>query len=69
MVYVPIGVQTERLDLSEAAGTFTVQWYNPRDGGPLKAGSLSEVEGGKPVSLGDPPVDPGKDWVILVRKK
>lgn len=50
---------------SGSAG-FNIQWYNPRTGGALQTGSLASVSGPGKVSLGAPPADPGKDWVILV---
>ena len=58
---------TADLDLGTAAAAFTVAWYNPREGGPLQAGSVAEVKGPGKVSLGRPPADPSKDWVVLVK--
>jgi hypothetical protein len=55
------------LDLSDSTGTFEVRWYDPRNGGPLQAGSLNSVRGGAVRSLGKPPTDQDKDWAILVR--
>ena len=65
-VYLPAG-GTADLDLGTAAAAFTVAWYNPREGGPLQAGSVAEVKGPGKVSLGRPPADPSKDWVVLVK--
>jgi hypothetical protein len=56
------------LDLSGAAGEFRVQWFNPRTGGKLSAGSVASVVGGRKAALGDPPAEPGEDWVVLVRQ-
>ena len=56
------------LDLSDVTGTFEVQWFNPRDGGPLLTGSTQSVQGGGKVSLGNPPGDPGHDWLAVVRR-
>ena len=58
---------TTKLDLGQSAGTFSVKWYNPRGGGPLQSGSLKSVRAPGIVSVGRPPIDPKKDWVILVR--
>ena len=33
------------IDLSGASGTYTVDWYDPRNGGDLQKGSIAEVEG------------------------
>jgi hypothetical protein len=68
LVYLPEGGSAE-LDLSGASGAFRVQWFNPRAGGELADGSVKEVAGGAAVSLGDPPVDPKEDWLIVVRQK
>ena len=67
LVYLPEGGTTE-LDLSQADGTFTVQWFNPRSGGKLMDGSVTRVKGGGTVSLGNPPSDKGEDWLVLVRE-
>jgi hypothetical protein len=55
-----------QLNLTEANGDFTVQWYDPRNGGELMQGDVTTVKGGSTVSLGNPPADADKDWVILV---
>ena len=67
VVYLPHGGPAE-LDLSGAAGEFRVQWFNPRTGGKLSAGSVASVVGGRKAALGDPPAEPGEDWVVLVRQ-
>ena len=56
-----------KLDLSDGKGTFEVQWYDPRHGGPLLTGTVRVVNGGSMCSLGNPPKDTNKDWAILVR--
>jgi len=67
VVYLPDGGASE-LDLSGAEGAFKVKWFNPRAGGDLQDGSVSRVQGGGRVSLGQPPADPSQDWAVLVRK-
>ncbi|MHC4424311.1 MAG: putative collagen-binding domain-containing protein, partial [Planctomycetota bacterium] len=62
-VYLPDGGTA---DLNLAAGSYTVQWYNPRAGGELKNGSVTKVTGPGEICLGNPPADGGKDWVVLV---
>lgn len=49
-----------------AAGTYKVDWYNPREGGPLEEG-LTSLSGGGYVSIGSAPTS-GEDWVALVRE-
>jgi hypothetical protein len=68
LVYLPDGGSTE-LDLKQAVGSFTIQWFNPRDGGPLLYGSVTLVTAGKMVDLGTPPADADKDWLIVVAKQ
>jgi len=64
-VYDP-GGGTVKLKLK--AGNYTVRWYNPRKGGALQQGSITKVTGPGEKSLGGPPSDPGKDWVVFVKK-
>jgi hypothetical protein len=48
-------------------GKFQVQWYNPRTGGELKKGKT--VKGGGACTLGNPPCNDDRDWVVLVRRR
>ncbi|MEM6337078.1 MAG: putative collagen-binding domain-containing protein, partial [Bacteroidota bacterium] len=67
-VYLPAG-GTTALEVKDYPNrTFSVQWFDPRKGSPLMAGSISFVQGGSnAVMLGTPPYEPNADWVILVR--
>ena len=56
------------LDLEGSNDDFTVQWYDPRNGGALKNGSVTTVTGPGKVNLGTAPAEPGKDWAILVKR-
>lgn len=67
-VYKPIGESTG-LNLSGVSGSFTVNWFNPKSGGDLQQGSVTEIAGGGIVKLGNPPSNPEGDWVILLTKK
>ena len=67
VVFLPDGGSAS-LDLGAASGTFQVRWFDPRNGGDLAVGSVEAVEGGGKRGLGNPPSDPGEDWVVLVRK-
>ncbi len=55
------------LDLGSSAGSFSVQWYDPRVGGPLQTGTIGSVTGPGVVALGLPPSDTGEDWAVLVK--
>ncbi|HSG73031.1 MAG TPA: putative collagen-binding domain-containing protein, partial [Planctomycetaceae bacterium] len=67
LVYLPNGGSSS-LDLRKAPGKYTVHWFNPREGGTLQAGSTSEVSGGADATLGNPPADADRDWLVVVRQ-
>ena len=66
LVYLPDGGKGF-LDLTHARGSYSVQWFNPRTGGELVSGNVTEVKGGGKVSLGAPPADWEEDWLVVVR--
>ncbi|MFQ6036569.1 MAG: DUF5060 domain-containing protein [Sedimentisphaerales bacterium] len=66
-VYLPSG-GTTHLDLGDSSATFAVQWYNPRTGGPLQTGTVTEITGPGSAAIGHPPQDTDKDWVALINK-
>ncbi|MEL7339963.1 MAG: putative collagen-binding domain-containing protein, partial [Bacteroidota bacterium] len=53
------------LDLSEASGTFELQWFNPRTGETLA--KTKRIKGGKSVRL-RPPTERGEDWLAVIKK-
>ena len=67
LVYLPAGGPAE-IDLRGAPGRFTVKWFDPRGGGPLQQGSVSEVPGGGKAALGTPPADTSDDWLIVITR-
>ena len=67
LVYLPNGGEP-KIDLSAADGRFRVRWFNPREGGELKQGSIGSVIGGLEVALGTPPSDPTEDWLVVVQR-
>jgi hypothetical protein len=67
LVYLPSGGNVE-LDLSGTKNHFSVRWLNPRVGGNLESGSVTQVTGGGAVSLGTPPTKDSNDWLAVVRK-
>lgn len=63
------GEGASTIDLSGVNGKFSVQWYNPREGGDLASGSKQVVIGGRKVAPGLPPGgDYTEDWVCLLTK-
>ena len=67
LIYLPRGGSAD-LDLSGAAGEFSVHWFDPRAGGGLKQGSVRMLKGGSRVSLGAPPAPADEDWLAVVRR-
>ncbi len=67
-VYLPNGGSC-KLNLEGHELTYQIKWYNPRIGGALRSGSVTEVNGPGMVSLGQPPADTNKDWAVLVKRK
>ncbi len=57
------------IDLSDANGSYTVQWFDTRQGGDLQAGTVRSVSSGGTVSLGTAPSESDQDWAVLLRKK
>ena len=66
LVYLPTGGSTQ-LNLVDTQRKFRASWFNPRTGGSLVDGSVKSVDGGREVSLGDPPSDRDEDWLVIVR--
>lgn len=67
-VYLPNG-GTTTIDLTHTKGAFEVRWHDPRHGGELQVGSVSEIAGGGKPSLGTAPNELENDWAVLVRRK
>lgn len=68
VVYLHPGKETTSLNLGNSGKSFTIQWYDPRNGGDLMDGSVKTVNASGTVALGNPPKDKDKDWVVLVRE-
>ena len=56
------------LDLENVNGNFSVQWYNPREGGKLQKGETTKISGGKTQEILGAPTQSEKDWVVLIKK-
>ncbi len=63
LVYLPDGGRVA-LDLGNDPGEFTLHWFNPRQGGPLKTPD-GKLSGGTPVTLTAPDEN---DWLAVLRK-
>lgn len=67
-LYLPQG-GTGMIDLTGNQNQYSVEWYNPRNGGKLQSGNVASVQGGKKVSIGEAPGDLHNDWVCLLKVK
>ena len=56
------------IDLQSYEGEWSVQWYDPRNGGELQTGSVESITGSGFQDLGVPPSTGQKDWVALVKR-
>ncbi|OFY59195.1 MAG: hypothetical protein A2V50_02615 [Bacteroidetes bacterium RBG_19FT_COMBO_42_10] len=65
-IYMPVGKAT---DIKIPNNGYSVNWFNPREGGDLHQGSVNKITGGGFASTGNPPVQDGKDWVCLIRRE
>jgi hypothetical protein len=65
-VFLPSG-GTTNLDLGTCTGTYTVKWYDPRNGGALQNGSVTSIHGPGSVTIGSPPSSTSSDWVALIK--
>ena len=69
--YIP---EAWRTPLAVAPGTYTLHWYDPRNGGdliPASGGTVKAEQGQMRRSGGlelNPPREPGMDWVALLRR-
>ena len=57
-----------QLDLKDHDGSYSVKWFDPRNGGTLHNGSVKSIKGNGMKSLGTAPNNPEKDWIVVVRQ-
>ncbi len=67
LVLLKKGVKSQ-LNLKEFDGNYSVKWFDPRNGGPLQNGSIKRIKGSGMKSLGTPPDNYEKDWIVVVRR-
>lgn len=68
-VLIPLGLETTSIDLGSTQIEFSINWFDPRNGGALQQGSINSVKAGGKVNLGNPPQEPEMDWVVLLKRK
>ena len=67
VVYLPAGTKNARLRL-DSEEALPVKWFNPREGGEMLDGSITSLQGKGFQSLGEPPAEHDKDWVVVIRQ-
>ena len=65
-VYLKNGGSTN-LNITGGSKSYTIQWYNPREGGALVNGTVAQVNGPGNVGIGQPPSQTSQDWVALIK--
>ena len=72
VVYLVRGA-TVNIDLSllgpgACSGDYTIQWYDPRNGGPLQQGTVTYAKSSSiSASIGYAPNTRSQDWLVLLR--
>jgi len=56
------------IDLSDATGQFSVDWYNPRTGGDITPGGIT-INSGNKVKIDANEETVGQDWLAVIRRK
>lgn len=67
-IYSESNADTVLVNLGNSHQNFQIKWFDPRNGGELQNGSIDKVNATGIVSLGNPPSNAEKDWVILLNK-
>lgn len=67
VIYLKSG-GTTNLNLSGVSGNFEVKWFDPRHGGALQDGTVTQVSGGGNVGIGNAPNSVNQDWTVLIRR-
>ncbi len=66
VIYIKNGARETIIDLGNTERKFSIKWYDPKMGGVLQDGTLTQVGGKGTVSIGLPPGERSKDWVALL---
>ncbi len=66
VVYLPAGTKNARIELA-GNKTWSVKWFNPREGGDLQNGSIESIKESGIQNIGNPPKDAERDWVVILK--
>jgi hypothetical protein len=69
VVFLPMDTETTKVDLGDSDATFSIQWYDPRNGGNLVTGTVESVKANGSMAIGLPPDNVNMDWVALLKKE
>ena len=67
VAFLPSG-GTATVNLDDDGNTYTITWFNPREGGMLQDGSITNVASGDDVAIGFAPEDESSSWVVFIKK-
>lgn len=69
LIYLP-SFNSTTIDLTNATGSYSIEWFNPSTGSDLENGSILQVISGNNVTIGNPPEnsESASDWAILLTK-
>lgn len=68
LIYLKYGGTTS-LDLRNVEGEYSIEWFNPRQGGKKIKGTKERISSGERENIGFAPEDKFKDWVVLIKRK
>ena len=66
IIYLPSAGENAKLKL-ESDKYFSVNWFNPREGGNYIEGTIKKVLGKGFVEIGNPLSDPEQDWIAIIK--
>ena len=65
VVFLPNG-GTSNITLPAGSSNYTIKWFDPRNGGSLKNGSVQTIQAGGSRNIGNAPNNTTLDWAVLV---
>ncbi|MEM6515235.1 MAG: DUF5060 domain-containing protein [Bacteroidota bacterium] len=68
VIYVP-GDDNSNLNIGNSGDNYILKWYDPKNGGTLQDGSVTEVVATGNIDFGNPPNNSNEDWILLLRNE
>jgi hypothetical protein len=65
VIYLPNG-GTSNITLPAGSANYKIQWFDPRNGGSLKDGTVQTAQAGGSRSIGNAPNNITQDWAVIV---